>query len=84
MAVDSDRLRDQMVFFFANDPDGKYIGDMARPEDSPELEAWAHYMARAILEELTGNAEITAGIEVEDSQQEEIGTTRQSDPGQIE
>ena len=84
MAVDFQRLRDQMVTYLTADPDEKYTGDMVQPEDSDELEAWAHYMARAILEELTDHAEISAGIEVEDAQQEEIGTTRQSDPGQIE
>ena len=84
MAVDFERLRDQIVNLVTTDPDGKYIGEMAQPVDSPELEAWAHYMARAILDEITTHARIDAGIEVEDSGGTLIGSTRQSDPGQIE
>lgn len=84
MAIDIQRTANRIKDGLIQDPDGQYTGDMLQPEDADELDAFCYYIARGVLEELTDHAEISAGIEVEDAQQNPIGNTRQSDPGQIE
>jgi len=58
MAMDFARLRDAIKTNLISDPDNKYTSGMDKPVDSDELDAWLHYVAKGIVEELTLNAEL--------------------------
>lgn len=83
MALDQTRLKDAIKDGVLNDPDGLYTAGMAQPTDSDELEAWCHYVAKAIVQEFDANAITDAGIEVENGSGSLIGTTRQGSAGVI-
>lgn len=58
MALDTQRLADAIANGIINDPDSQRpIGSYDAP-DSPELRAFAYYMAKAIVEEMEGEAEL--------------------------
>lgn len=83
MSLDYTRLKNDIKSKLTNDPDGKYGQGDAQPLDSNELEAIWHYVAKAIVEELEANAQTEAGIDVEDSNGNTIGKTKQSPDGII-
>lgn len=85
MSLDFERLHDAIINKIDNDADGKYTSGTLKPDtSSQELEAWTHYLAKAIVEEFDLNANTAPGIDVEDSNGNKIGETRQSDDGVID
>ena len=57
MAMDFERLTTAAIQGMVQDPDGEYVG-IVKPLDGPELRAFIHYIAKAIVQEITDHAEV--------------------------
>jgi len=90
MSIDYTRLRDDIVSKIDTDPDQKYDTDGDGDDEVPKpdvqnaaFDALVHYIAKAVVEELDVHGQIDAGIEVEDSNGNKIGETRESGEGAV-
>jgi hypothetical protein len=85
MTLDHERLRDQALKKLDEDKD-KIFANANQPSpdpNSPSLKGMVHYIVQAVVEEISDNAEIESGIEVEDSVGDKIGETRQGPAGSV-
>lgn len=63
MAMDFTRIRDAIATGIDADVDGKYPAGANRPDTSAdEFEAFMHYIAKAIVDEITTNGDVDTSV----------------------